>query len=207
VSFILGFLASAIAGLLLSYLQFSFSTAGYRVKMTVQATRKIVKARAENAYTETLRDKYRYSLGVIIDELAATFGTTDDFQENEPWPRLVNSSIHLGDDPQTEKKDRWSLFDQCIRPVIQDINIYSFIGWFRLCPTICQLSALVRLCNRLETVVGELDAAFGGGLVGLDTKDKVVRQPTTDPAKVQSLKKKYCDLHKAWLVWLRAAHI
>lgn len=64
--FVLGILASILAGLRLSFLQFKYSTAGFRVQSVPEATRHFAN-RSNN--TSTLRNKYRYSLGVIIDEL------------------------------------------------------------------------------------------------------------------------------------------
>ena len=100
-----GFLVNIIVGLWFSWAQLSCSTAGYRVKKTVEGTQKIINQEAGRGRE---RDRYRYSLGVIIDDLEQTFGREGNFNDKE-WPCLVDYDPNTHDFSKDEKgkyKDR-----------------------------------------------------------------------------------------------------
>ena len=158
--------------------------------------------------------------GVIIDILDQTW-KSDKFKEDE-WPCLINFTFEDGQpclanerqepDP---KADRWALFDEYIRPVIKNINNFSFLGIHDLArhlfpkSKICQLNALTELCSRLRAVVSEFDAVYDSGLVRMvkANNDEIVIQPVSNanPQDVEQLRKAYCELYKAWNEWLDAA--
>ena len=69
VGFILGVAGDFAISLWLSYSQFLHSTANYRLEKTVEATKEII----EPENLSRSRDRYRYSLGVIIDHLSLYF--------------------------------------------------------------------------------------------------------------------------------------
>jgi len=214
--YLIGFVINLITAVLVSYYQFQFSTAGYRVKSTAKATEEIYKAHTDekkantekNHYIGQLRNKYRYSLGVIIDILVQIW--EKDGRE-DARPRLVHykqkkGCIYDRDGNEGKGADRWDFFNQFIRPVIEDINTYSFIGWFGWCPLcprrIRQLSSLTKLCSQLETVVSEFDAAYGEDLVTIE-KDEVKPTSKPDPEKMrETLGEVYSSLHDAWQEWL-----
>lgn len=200
VAFIVGFFTNAVSGLWLFYRQFESSTAGHRVDMVVKATQGVINAREKKLDMTVVRNRYRYALGVIIDELVGAFGTKEGgFEENGPWPCLVDQ------DWETRSKDRWSRFDERIRPVIVDINSYSFIGivWFRLLcvfPKIRRLYALMELCKQLEAVVRELDASLEVDLVCI-SEGKIIPN-TNSVQEVEPLRCEYRRLYEAWRKWL-----
>lgn len=211
VSFFLGVLASIAAGVRLSFLQFQSSTAGYRVKMVTTATQEMVEAAKRNAYVGTLQDKYRYSLGVILNELTQKFGH-NGFNSDGGWPLLI-------DYDNERPKDRWGRFNKYIRPVIDDINVYAFVAEFprhrrldfffgRLYdrPFLQKLGKLTELCQQLETVVGELDAAFEVNQNVAYVKDGAIF-PVSDGEQtaVSRLTQEFRSLHSIWRQWLDLA--
>jgi hypothetical protein len=204
---LLGLVTSATVGLKLALDQFSSSVAHYRVKKTAEATKEIFdKPKSERS---SLRDRYRYSLGVIIDELEQTFGKNYDFGKVEEWPCLTDYD---------EKKhqfdgDRWNRFNKYVRPVIEDVNSSSFVGKYRLIryfsEDLRQLNALTIFCNCLENIVSELDAAIEAKLIELNDNNRIIPQSSTNSGtgSIQRLNKEYQHLHAAWCEWLRVAGI
>jgi hypothetical protein len=126
-TFIFGILTSLVASLFITIKQFGDSTAGYRVQMVIEATRELT---ANRPHTSPLRDRYRFSLGVIIDDLHQSFPPNKGFPANGPWPPLVHNGNKCEDDGK--QGDRWDKFERYIRTVIEDINVYSFLGGLRL---------------------------------------------------------------------------
>jgi hypothetical protein len=61
-----GLITSFAVSISLFFDQFSFSVAGHGVNETVKATKEITKLNDR----AKARDKYRYSLGVVIDDLS-----------------------------------------------------------------------------------------------------------------------------------------
>ncbi|MCQ3972515.1 MAG: hypothetical protein DPW09_03600 [Anaerolineae bacterium] len=215
-----GIFTSFTVGLFLFFDQFSFSLAGYCVNETVAATKEIpkLKERAE------ARDKYRYSLGVIIDEFNKVW-RNNRFREDE-WPRLVHFKFKDGQPYLANEKnefdpnaDRWAFFNEYIKPVRENINSFSFLGRqyldvahiFGKGSEIRKLTALTELCNKLRTVVSELDAAYESNLVKMVkvNNDEVVIQPASDedPQAIERLRTAYRELHKAWVEWLRIVNL
>jgi hypothetical protein len=208
---VVGVLTDIAVGLFFLFDEFSSSTAIHRVRKVAEATREIL-----NSGTRCrLRDRYRYSLGVVIDRFDKTFGKAREFQDDE-WPCLVHHTG--GQEPQLSNRhrqtdgaiDRWDFFEQHVRPVIEDVESFSFIGRYshlagRFCKEIHQLSALARLCNQLENVMCNLDAAFEGkSLVRLCTTNGIVVVQPIDSSNevVERLREEYRKLHIAWRDWL-----
>ena len=209
-----GLVTDILVTLWASLNEFSSSMASYRVNQVIEATQEIVQTKHRSG----ARDRHRYSLGVIIDCLDQTFGKGDGFKENE-WPCLVHHTrdkqplLADRDGTPNDKADRWDLFDLYIRPVIDDINAFSFIGRYPLFPRffkrIRQLKGLTKLCTHLETVVRELDAAWAEKKVGLERVDgKVVIQPVDwSNEDIGRLREAYRNLHRAWREWLHATNV
>lgn len=215
----------------ISHSQFLSSIAGHRINMTVKATVEIINSPRKNSDQRSrLRDKYRYSLGVIIDILERSFGK-DAFSTEGPWPCLTEvNKENLTENPLKNDKgediDRWRYFDNYVRPVVQDINSYSFIGksrWLRLSrrrrETINQLDKLTQLCNQLEVAVSVLDAALEqkslvefyqeGSEVMIKPKLMIDGEEWKDHEKgvVRNLIDEYNKLHAAWIEWLRVSNL
>jgi len=202
ISYILGFLASLTCGLLLIYWQFTKSIAGYRLKKVEEATHLIInETKSTISYTGTLRNRYRYSLGVIIDLLIKTFGTKD-------IPKSEGSYLSM----LTVEGDGWHRFNFYVRPVINDINNFSFIGWLTLLPQMKKLKILLNLCIQLENITAELDSirlySNSKGLNILSIKDgpilEIIEQKDASAnAKIKILKNEYALLEKYWNEWLK----
>jgi hypothetical protein len=216
----IGIVAGIIVGLLFLWYEFTFSTAVSRVRKAAEATREIRKAKHDSR--GPLRNRYRYSLGVIIDRL-----DRKDESGNDKWPPLVHfydkdkekpPQLANRDGEPNLKADRWDFFELYIRPVAEDIRRFSYVSKYplagRLCKETRQLGALVKLCNQLENVVCELDGAFEDKLVTLDrvehrVMDKVdhiviVRPTESAIDRVSDLRKSYEDLDTTWRAWLCA---
>ncbi|MEP7284555.1 MAG: hypothetical protein ABI947_02150 [Chloroflexota bacterium] len=201
----LGIIASTIAALLLIAWQFSSSTAGYRIKKVGEATEALT---ITHSHTSPLRDKYRYSLGIIIDDLHQSF--KDGFNENGPWPALVDNGeecepkemTHCEEEMAKNKsKDRWDKFNKYIRPVIEDINTYSFIGLLQFTSSFRRLHTLTKLCHRLEDTIGELDAAFENKTVCTNGKENRIIVRGGKELEATNVRDAYAKLYKAWLEW------
>ncbi len=197
-AFCLGVVASLVAALYISYQQFIHSTAGYRVNMVTKAHHELT---SPDPKTSPLRDKYRYSLGVIINDLHQSF--KGGWLENGPWPALVDNGEECPPVTKSEEKgDRWHKFNLYIRPVIEDTNAYMFLGGLRFTPALRHLRKLTMLCNQLENVVMELDAAFEQHSVccGGDGA-RIWLKMGVDPNQVTSLRTAYKRLYEVWRVW------
>jgi hypothetical protein len=208
-----GLATDIIVTLWASLNEFSSSTASYRVDQVIEATQEILQTK----YRSRARDRHRYSLGVVIDHLEQVFGKDDGFRKNE-WPCLVHHTqdeqplLANRDGTANDQADRWDFFDLYVRPVVDDINGFSFIGKYPIFPRIHkktrQLKALTKLCTDLEIVVRELDAAFEtktkvrfGRVLG-----KVVIQPVdSSDESIGRLREAYRSLYKAWCEWLKAS--
>lgn len=148
ISFIIGFFTNLSVVILLIYWQFTKSIAGYRLDKVENATKSIVnEIQSTNSYTATLQNKYRYSLGVLINMLVRTFGAKDIPKTGSLYTCMLE-----------QDGDGWSLFNFYVRPVIDDINNFSFIGWFTLLPKMKKLKTLINLCKQLENITAELDS-------------------------------------------------
>lgn len=187
--FMIGILASIVAGLRLSFLQFKFSTAGFRVQTVAEATRCFADSRNNTSY---LRDKYRYSLGVILDEL------TQWPNENSQFPLVAQLS-----------KDRWQRFNDYIRPVIDDVNVYAFVSTFNMpffrilfdVNLVKQLGILVKLLNQLEKVTAETDAAFDIDSIKETSGGKI--QLTQENTSLQT---SFAQLRRTWDEWCQLVY-
>lgn len=203
ISFIVGFLASLSVGILLIYWQFTKSIAGYRLDKIEDATRLIInEIKSTNSYTGTLRSKYRYSLGVLIDMLTRTFGARDIPKTEGFYPSMLK-----------DDGDGWDLFNRYVRPVIDDINSFSFIGWLTLFPKMRKLKRLINLCKQLENITAELDSirlfANSKGIKILKIHDTggiteiLDQNDASSNVKIKELKDEYKLLEKRWNEWLQ----
>jgi hypothetical protein len=202
-----GFVLGIVGALIIAYWQLHASTTGYRIRMTVDATKALTDLTEQSSKS---RNRYRYSLGVVLNQLADAFPRDTEFNPDGDWPCLVDFNTNNPKAPLKndagQNIDRWALFDRYVRPVINDINPYSFLRWIKIHPTILQLDGLIRLCNQLEAVISELDAALEGDNptveVKMITESKAVIH-VKDSSKVEPLRNEYKQLHAAWHEWLR----
>ena len=115
-------------------------------------------------------------------------------------------------------KDGWELFNLYVRPVINDINNFSFIGMFDFIPImrkkIIKLKKLMNLCVQLEDLTAELDSIRlyekRKKIKILDIKTKggkleIIDQGLDDEANksIQMLKDEYNKLEIRWKEWLK----
>lgn len=96
-----------------------------------------------------------------------------------------------------------NVFNNYIRPVINDINIYAFVSSFRLpvfrvifdVKLVKQLGTLVKLLNQLEQITAEIDAAFEAKAIEeIDGMLRLTQQST-------SLQANFAQLRKTWDEW------
>ncbi len=197
VGYLIGFLTSVY----LVYWQFKRSTAGFRLTNVVKATR-VITLKLEDPndnYTGTLQNKYRFSFGVVIDWCSTTFGTHRISKVPGHFPPLVDINT-----------DRWGKFKLYVRPVIEDLNPYSFLGWLPFSRRMKQLRTLVLLCNAIEAVVMELDAVVqidqnkGTSIVKAENPGFTINIQGNESHKVEIdlLLAKYEELELAWHKWL-----
>jgi hypothetical protein len=214
---VLGFILGLMGSLMLFYSQFRRSIAGYRVNMVVKATRDITKEQLRvNPYTSFFCDKYRFSLGVIIDAFTnPAFACSREFLKGQasrrgPWPRLIDSV----------ETDRWQRFADHVRPVIDDINTYTFLGFIGpAIPSLARLKALSDLCREIENVVGSLDGGCEAGIVEIDSEGQIVpiaveRLIGVDEQSRERLRRgqdgiyeDYAKLARAWERWYACCNV
>lgn len=196
---LMGLVGATFAALIFSYIVFLTSQARRRVDHVADATRQIIRARKSGSYSGALTNQFRSSLGVMIDRLANSFGIDQQFAENGTWPCLVdfNASVSKG---KLEQVDRWKRFNECVRPVLMEIDTHSVLRWFSLTPTLWRLNALIDLCRELEAVVGKFDSAYEQCLVDLDANAEVMILNKNNP-DLNRLREDYRKLHTAWIRW------
>jgi len=209
---IVGYCIGFLSSIYLIYLQFQKSTSGYRLSNIIIATKEITsKLQDKNdKYVGTLQNKYRFSLGAIIARMATTFGTKYIPKQPGYYPWLI--TIRRIDNPIDGNPwaDRWIEFNTYVRPVIQDINSFAFLGWLPVGNRMKQLKALIKLCNKIETVVAELDAVKQ---IDINQKIEIIKPDSPGYTlhidgneqyinEYKQLIKVYGELEIAWLDWL-----
>lgn len=188
----------------LLYWQFKRSTGGNRITNVANATREIINKlqNTSDSYTGYLQNKFRFSLGVPIDWCGKTFGAP---------PNLPTKPNHYPPVVDLGGVDRWKKFRDNIRPVIEDVNPYSFLGWIPFNRRLKRLRKLVILCNAFEDVVMELDAVIqiqeNNNIVIVKAEDPgFVIETQAHPAHkiaIEALLNKYAKLEVAWQCWLK----
>ena len=232
--FLLGILASFMANYFFAFEQFKGSLAKHRLDMVQEATNEIVEfhkanriqLESGNEEKETagnrLRNRYRYSLGPMIDQLNACFGKYP-FSKEGPWPCLTETNrSNLQGKPLfrgCDSIDRWEWFNKYVRPVIEDINTSSFLSnspilnrYSESQEVLERLDKLTSLCKQLESSVSALDAVLGKEhMVRFeDIRITVLVKPQTglnkeDEKVISQLSGEYQKLYNAWIEWLRVA--
>jgi hypothetical protein len=188
--FILGIFAGLIATIVIIYLQFGRSIAGHRVKHVVAATKEFLRTPANTGAT---RNKYYYSLGVLLDDMH-DIDSNGIKSSTGKWP-LIADSI----------EERWARFNKYIRPVINDINAYSFLGSFRWLglPLMRELHALTNLCREFEKVVSALDAGFQNpAIVAMSEGGISLIGERNDPRAI-AITDAYKELAAVWDQWIK----
>jgi hypothetical protein len=172
---LLGFIANIAVGIWFSYDQFSRSSAGFRVKNTVEATQRIIDEERDRG---SLRNKYRYSLGVIIDELVPA----DD----------INSSSFVGS---------YGLIRYCSKDVHQ-LDVLT-----KLCTCLENVVSELDSAFE-QPIIVELDHENRIAFRMFKEKEKEelpteVREQL--PKRRERLRNAYEELFVAWRAWLRVA--
>lgn len=155
-SIFIGVLGSFIVAWVFFYMQYNKSTAAYRIRQIEEATKKIINAKkknGENREIAMLRNHYRYSLGVVLDRITKTYLNSSSSLEY-PYPNFID---YDEDGKGNRSCDGWRFFIERIKPVIDDINQYSFIGWMPS-PYHKRLKIIVNICYQLQKIVETHDA-------------------------------------------------
>ena len=200
---LLGGLLSLGVAAIVSLLQFETSQANYRLKRVTEATQVIIQEfKSTRADLGPKRNNYRYSFGVVFDNLASTFGTTG--KDGIP-PRAGKYPILIN-----ETGDKWGLFNDYIRPVISDLNSHNVFGVLFLFHKFKKLRVLIALCEQLENVVGNLDAITHiektQGMSILNFKNAIEINETQDVNAnyhIGILKQNFEELNNCWQKWVR----
>lgn len=217
--FFLGLLSGYVVTWFFFYYQFKKSSAGHRLRKVIDATKEFCQ-KTQN--TSMLRDRYRYSLGVQIDAMLSTFGTDSSKDTSQNFPKFCEiKKLSKPKEDGNPYADRWHQFDLYVRPVINDINPYSFLGWIPSFPflfsDINSLKKLSALCFAIENVVSELDACKEyeihhsipdstilsdqnpPGITINFNQETEKHKPTYD-----RLFNSYKELRKIWFLWLHS---
>ncbi len=215
-----------IAGFIITwyffYKQFRKSTGGIRIKKVVDATKEYPINETDKAIKKTkvqmFRDRYRYSLGVIIDDMIQVYEYNSENTQDKRHPLFPNLTKDL---EKNSYPDRWQKFDDFVRPVINDINPYSFLGWLNIfqIKNIRQLKSISKLCISLEEVFSELDACKEYEISKeiadnhiLDTKSgtglkiKLENVKDEDKMNYDKLTEAFQNLEKSWEHWKRVVN-
>jgi hypothetical protein len=184
----LGFMGNVV----LVCFQFKGSVAAKRVDWVRDATEAFLPKDLE---TGQARNKYRYSLGVIIDDLSRC--RDDGMKNNGYWPSLAD-----------KMDDRWDRFNRYVRPVVDDINNYAFLGGDRIIrkfsTKLRQLHYLALLCFEIENAVMRIDAAAENPSV-IEISDEGISPISgkEDDPQIITLKDGFVELYQAWQDWLQ----
>lgn len=202
-----GFAMSLVASYWIIYEQFEHGVGGYRMSVVAEATHKFheeFKKPAGTRITSPIRDKYRYGLGVIIDDLEAM-----DEHGYKDFGKKVCPCL-------AENGDRWGRFNDYVRPVVDDINAYSFLRKFSsTAAPLLQLGALMDLCIQIEVVVMHLDAAFDEAppiaawkeVPEQGSGEHIVIVGDTTDSRVVVLNEEFVKLKGAWGAWKKSIGI
>ncbi len=208
-TFLVGVFTGIIANGLFMYSQFRNSIAVYRLRDVVEATRQLKVWHRENRSKSALRDRYRFSLGVILDDLmnpankqhlvtwhfAFEWNERDATKEKQGW-----------------EKDRWAKYLTHVRPVFEDVHTYSFLGVLGAAiPDARRLHQLSELCRKFEIFTGLLDACFDSGdaavreYVAAKTHTNYAGDRIEPPNNewIDKLESAAAALDKQWRLWLK----
>lgn len=204
VDIILGVFGGFVASLYILYLQFKRSTAWFRLINVINSTKEIVALAKSNQYSGYARNKARYSMGVPIDCIAQCYKETFQEKISDRYPNLTPI---VG--------NRWEDFNLYVRPVIEDINPYSFLGWIPLSTKMKQLQNLVNFINLIENVVASLDVVIqiqeNNNIVIVTTNNGpgfgiAMTGNTGFDTEINTLLQHYRELEKQWYNWLKLIH-
>jgi hypothetical protein len=180
--FIWGVVSGIVVTIGTLILQFRFSIAGKRFDRIENATRVVLSLLERGEDVASVRNKYRYSLGVTIDNLYTAY-----FSQN--LPNLVDVSAGKMTD------DRWEKFNKEIRPILNDLSPYLFMGQFPC----CKFAILTRLLFDIEAYVGELDKAFQEGIIQVNQNMLSCQNLAGHP----DLNRANQELLASWNAWKR----
>jgi len=157
---ITGYLIGFVLAVLLTHWQFSKSSAGRRINKILKAVADFRNAKVDfndNGSKAILRNSNRFSLGVTIDRLNNVYDAKGENIRNNYLPNFIDYET------DTSSKDRWGFFNTRIKPVIDELSQYSFLGWFWF-GKLKKLKAILNLCYRIQSIVEIHDAIMGSDL-------------------------------------------
>ena len=187
---------SVLIGRIILLFQYKQTTAGFRLYKVAAATHTILASKNAEQGVDNIVDSLRYSAGKLMYRCYRAFGETSHENTHHQYPLLVNDL--------NEVADFWNFYTTHVRPVINDVNNNSFIGWL---PTreMRRLRSLVKLCNQVECVISELilvDNKTISTCLTIVGNDVVQFIKADDVQELLSLKKAYDKLSVCWFTWL-----
>jgi hypothetical protein len=209
-SVLLVILISSLTSILMGrfYLNWQYheSNSGYRQGKIIEATKEIHNNIIEGGgLVETLRIRHRNSLGLIIERFIKSFGTARIDVPPGSYPILYNAN----------DTNRWSFYDENIKPVIADLNNNGFIGWVPWILNVKRMRTLWYLSHTLEEVIVEQETlriyeAKNNVRIFHPINDSTVSVSKTGNSSVDAQIEKYLgkmsELKHYWQKWLTLYH-
>lgn len=198
---ITGYVIGFFSAIGLVYWQFSKSNANERIKKIDRAIRDIVeeKKKLKNGKVDDrtiamLRNSNRFSLGVTLDRLTSAFDSNGVAIRDGSYPNFIDD---IG--------DRWSYYIHHVKPVVDDLNQFAFLGWLPI-KKMRKLNLLIKLCYRLQSIVEIHDAVMDK----MELKERIqFEEPHKEYFRIlrgnsesmdwlQKLENNYIELTKDW---------
>lgn len=168
---IFGYVIGFLSAIGLIYWQFCKSIANRRLMKIQDALGRIIKERndgkngkEDDRTIAMLRNKYRFSLGVTIDRMTNTYDANGNRILNDFLPNFINYKPEKSTNKKEETilketGDRWNYYKDRIRPVIDDLTQFAFLGWI---PSrkMKMLKLVVSFCYSVQSIVELHDAVM-----------------------------------------------
>lgn len=122
---------------------YASSNSGHRQAAIILATKEILADAGEKrtVFSNALLKRHRHSLGALLQRMLHAYGVED--VPATMAPRLTNE----GD------IDIWSFYEENIRPVKEDMNNNSFIGWLSFVHNVKLMTTLWDICHISEDII------------------------------------------------------
>lgn len=225
IGFVLGILASTIASFILAYVQFKNSIAIERLNQVINATHEIISYHYSqvrnpqptfiaNFKKQMLRNKYRYSLGVLIDRIVMAYGDNNLLTKSD---KKYPNFLCMDKKPDSVKhEDRWKDFMHYVKPVIDEVNSFTFLGnllFLKKKKTLRQLQCLNSLGMQIEIITGISDSCLAqmkGNHIrpALHAEDDSIEflditiEEQENENILKNLREQYSKLESIWNQWL-----
>lgn len=173
-------------------LQYLHSNAGQRQSQIIKATRSV--------FEQQLTDEDRYSLSKVYHtSLGPLFYRLYTFEQDAAGATLpcLNG---MG-------KEGWHFYDQYIRPVRNDMNNNSFIGWLPYFANVERLKVIWKMCQRTEELITQVELLKMEGKVSITGNQLLISSSAKEDPEVRRLVLGYEDLYALTKKWCRMTKV